>query len=89
MMSTFVKECLVRADRKGCVSVAFPALGSGYLNYPDAIIVRSILGGVEKYATTEMNGIVSRVVIAYHGADSNSLYDVSQLKLYSPRESIF
>ena len=48
-LSEVVTKCLTKASKKGCVSIVFPALGTGNLNYPAHETARIMLETIDTF----------------------------------------
>jgi len=60
-------NCLNKAASNGHVSIAFPALGTGNLNYPPALSAQYMIEAVMEYAQENPKSSITQVkVIVYH-----------------------
>lgn len=69
VLSQIVVECLTQAATNGHQSIAFPALGTGNLGYPEKAVAKTIIEAVTKYAEKNPNTSVKDVKIVIFHSD--------------------
>lgn len=64
-------ECLQRANTNGHKSIAFPALGTGFLKFPTDVASACMVSAFSKFCQETKNKSVSEIgVVLYEGADN-------------------
>ncbi|XP_060606465.1 protein mono-ADP-ribosyltransferase PARP14-like, partial [Ruditapes philippinarum] len=63
VLQQFVEGCLIEADEQDCKSIAFPALGTGNLEYPPRDVATAMLDGIESYTEESMIAKLKTVYI--------------------------
>ncbi|TRZ00261.1 hypothetical protein DNTS_003714 [Danionella cerebrum] len=60
-----IKECLKNADTHGLTSIAFPAIGTGNLNFPKDLVARIMLTEFQEFHPTNLR----KVTVILHPSD--------------------
>lgn len=60
-----------KADKKQLTSVAFPALGTRYNNYPVRVSAAGVLKGIDQFSKSHTLSSVRRVVIVLYGGNQH------------------
>jgi poly [ADP-ribose] polymerase 10/14/15 len=68
-----VLKCLQESTNSGFFSLAFPALGTGYLNYSKEYVAKTMFAGVEKFNMNNPNSSVTDVKFVIYHADNATL----------------
>lgn len=66
-----VKKCLLEADALGCRSIAFPAFGTGKLDYPVRDSALAMFEAAEEYQFEAIGSTLERVLFAVYGTDKD------------------
>lgn len=60
-------DCLTKAAANGYQSIAFPALGTGNLRYPEGDVAQAMIEAVIEYAEENPNSSLKDVkIVIYH-----------------------
>lgn len=71
ILEEFILECLQKANTNGHKSIAFPALGTGYLKFPTDVASACMVAAFSKFCRETKNKSVSELrVVLYEGADN-------------------
>ncbi|XP_060085651.1 protein mono-ADP-ribosyltransferase PARP14-like isoform X2 [Ylistrum balloti] len=68
-LQKFMMSCLEEATNRGCGSIAFPAMGTGNLNYPRDIVAREMYKIVTKYSNQNPSSPVRKVLFVIYDKD--------------------
>lgn len=69
VMSNFVTKCLEKAERNSFKTIAFPALGTGFLKYPVDITVTKMIKTIGKFEHDRKSNSISEVrIVIYPGS---------------------
>ena len=69
----FVTECMQKADQSGYVSIAFDALGTGDMKYPETLVARNMYDQVIEYSNSNPNCRVLYVQFVLCPGNKNTL----------------
>ncbi|XP_033744166.1 uncharacterized protein LOC117330056 [Pecten maximus] len=61
----FVQDCLSQANNNGYTSIAFPALGTGFLKYPKDTVASAIVGSIREYVQNHQTCLSDVKVIVF------------------------
>ena len=61
-----MKDCLKQAASQGHTSIAFPALGTGNLGYPEQNVAKSMIDTVISYAEKTSSSIQDVKIVIFH-----------------------
>ena len=64
ILREFISNCLTKANEKRFHSLAFPALGTGNLNFPPEIAANTFLDEVQSYASCNPQSTLRLVIVA-------------------------
>ena len=67
-----VKSCLVEADKHGFTSVAFPAIGTGFLKYPTKTVASTMFNTVENFTKSNKTSCVKVVRCVVYTDDATT-----------------
>ncbi|CAC5369048.1 unnamed protein product [Mytilus coruscus] len=70
VLSTFVSNCLIEANKHEARSVVFSALGSGMLRYPTDVGASAVIKGIQAFLSCNPTSI-DNIKIVVHGGNSN------------------
>lgn len=66
-MRTFIRLCLEQATESGHTSIAFPAIGSGNLEYPVELVAAEMYSSIEKFEQESRESTIRDVhFVVYH-----------------------
>ncbi|XP_060082622.1 protein mono-ADP-ribosyltransferase PARP15-like [Ylistrum balloti] len=65
VLGDFVQSCLTEASKKGFTSIAFPALGTGFLKYPKDTVASVIVGGIRDYVNNHQTSLLEVKVVVF------------------------
>lgn len=77
-MSNFIRDCLDKAESSDFKSIAFPALGTGYLKYPVDIVVTKMIKGIKDFEKERKSTCIKEVRIVIY-PESNDWIDIKQV----------
>ncbi|CAC5392514.1 Protein mono-ADP-ribosyltransferase PARP15 [Mytilus coruscus] len=67
VFETFIMNCLHTADKKGFRSIAFPAMGTGNLNYPRDLVAKHMYKCVDDFSSKNPKSTITEVFfVLYH-----------------------
>lgn len=72
-METFVTSCLEKANEYQFSSLAFPALGTGNLNFPPDVVAKLIKETVRQFEVNNPKHSVSKIVFIIYFKDDKIL----------------
>ena len=72
-MKKFVSRCLEKADENKFATLAFPALGTGNLNFQSNLVADIIKEAVEKYHKNNPNTCIRKIVFVIYHKDEATL----------------
>lgn len=75
-------DCLNQAATFGHTSIAFPALGTGNLQYPEQNVAQSMIETVIRYAEKYPNSSITDVKIVIYHLDQKTQMVCSRLSQY-------
>jgi len=61
------------ASTDGLTSIAFPALGTGYLQFPAGLVARALFEEVKNFSGYSPRTSVSSVLLIVHDSDTETL----------------
>lgn len=66
-------KCLEEASKSGHKSIAFPAIGTGKLNYDKDVVAKTMFAGVEKFSLSNQSSSVRDVKFVIFPSDNDTL----------------
>ena len=76
VLDTLIKKCLKSASENKCESIAFPALGTGLLNYPADKVAHCTLQSIKDFSNNRPQTSIKYVnIIVFH--QDNASFNVS------------
>ncbi|KAJ8320637.1 hypothetical protein KUTeg_002224 [Tegillarca granosa] len=69
VLRTFMKNCLIKTDQSGLASVAFPALGTGNLNFPKDVVAKEMFQCVIDFSSNQPSSSVTEVKFVLYDKD--------------------
>ncbi|KAJ8320640.1 hypothetical protein KUTeg_002227 [Tegillarca granosa] len=69
VLRTFMDNCLTLVNQYGCSSVAFPALGTGNLNFPKDVVAKEMFQCVIDFSSNQPNSSVTEVKFVLYDKD--------------------
>lgn len=78
VLQSSVGACLDEADHHGMVSIAFPALGCGFLNYPHDVVAQTVQQCIHEFNATRPSSKLKKIIICVHpkGSDWKHIKEV-------------
>ncbi|CAG2248586.1 unnamed protein product [Mytilus edulis] len=69
VFESFIMNCLHTADKKGFRSIAFPAMGTGKLNYPRDLVAKHMYKCVEDFSSKNPKSTITEVFFVLYYKD--------------------
>ncbi|WP_425755336.1 O-acetyl-ADP-ribose deacetylase [Ihubacter sp. rT4E-8] len=69
------RRCLEEAEKKGCQSVAFPAISTGVYGYPKDKAAAVAVSAVKKYFRNEPHSCIEKVMLVCFDERTRDLYE--------------
>lgn len=73
VLKKIIRDCLQEVDKRGLVSVTFPAIGTGYLNFPKDLVPKIMLEEAMMFCKKNSPQCLKEMVIIAHPADQESV----------------
>ncbi|KAK3105345.1 hypothetical protein FSP39_023067 [Pinctada imbricata] len=73
VMKAMMRKCLCLADKKGNTSLAFPALGTGKLQYPWNKVAETMFEVIDDYSASVPNTCITDVLFVLHPVDGEAI----------------
>lgn len=73
VLRQLISTTLTQASADGLTSVAFPALGTGYLQFPSGLVARALFEEIKSFSGSSPQTSVSRVLLVVHDSDTETL----------------
>jgi len=73
VLRQLVSATLSVAAVDGLTSVAFPALGTGHLQFPASLVARALFEEVKSFSGSSLQSSISSVLFVIHDSDSKTL----------------
>ncbi|KAK3598396.1 hypothetical protein CHS0354_019799 [Potamilus streckersoni] len=73
MLHGLMKKCLDQCEKGGFTSIAFPALGTGNLNYPRDIVAKEMFQHISTYSKDNPSSSVTEVRFVVYQKDSPTI----------------
>jgi hypothetical protein len=67
----FAKKCLESASKHSCRSIAFPALGTGYLKFPPDLAASKVIQAIKDFQSKQPQTTLSEVKIVIFGGTND------------------
>ena len=71
VLYNFVKKCLESASKHSCTSIAFPALGTGYLKFPPDLAASKVIQAIKDFQSKQPQTTLSEVKIVIFGGTND------------------
>ena len=68
-----MRQCLEKADKLGCRSIAFPAIGTGRLKYPPEIVASSMFLAITEFSDEFPETSIEEVIFVLFPADIEAI----------------
>uniref|UniRef100_A0A3P9DSE4 Poly [ADP-ribose] polymerase n=1 Tax=Maylandia zebra TaxID=106582 RepID=A0A3P9DSE4_9CICH len=75
-LTSIIRYCLEEAEKRQMASLSFPAIGTGNLSFPRALVSKLLLREIRSYSSSRNPRCLREVVIVVHPSDSQTV-DVS------------
>uniref|UniRef100_A0A3P8NU03 Poly [ADP-ribose] polymerase n=1 Tax=Astatotilapia calliptera TaxID=8154 RepID=A0A3P8NU03_ASTCA len=72
-LTSIVRYCLVEAEKRQMASLSFPAIGTGHLSFPRALVSKLLLREIRSYSSSRNPRCLREVVIVVHPSDSQTV----------------
>ncbi|XP_069140600.1 uncharacterized protein [Argopecten irradians] len=73
-VGNFVTNCLVKANDLGMSSISFPAIGTGVLGYPSAVVAKEMLGKIRHFMDSKP-ACLRKVNVVIYPSDTDTFND--------------
>ncbi|CAG2207725.1 unnamed protein product [Mytilus edulis] len=73
VLEKFINGCLSKAEGKGCKSIAMPAMGTGKLGYPRALVAKHMYDTVQQYSSGNPNSCITKVLFVLYDKDDQTV----------------
>ncbi|XP_071137980.1 protein mono-ADP-ribosyltransferase PARP14-like isoform X2 [Mytilus edulis] len=73
ILQKFINGCLTKAEGKGCKSIAMPAMGTGKLGYPKALVAKHMYDTVQQYSSGNPNSCITKVLFVLYDKDDQTV----------------
>ena len=71
-MIAMIEKCLEVADDLNAISIAFPAIGTGILEYPSDVVAKCFLLAFTEFAKGNTDGSLKRIKLVVYTEDSST-----------------
>ncbi|XP_031600671.2 protein mono-ADP-ribosyltransferase PARP14-like isoform X1 [Oreochromis aureus] len=72
-LTSIIRYCLVEAEKRQMASLSFPAIGTGNLSFPRALVSKLLLREIRSYSSSRNPRCLREVVIVVHPSDSQTV----------------
>ncbi|XP_063346007.1 protein mono-ADP-ribosyltransferase PARP14-like isoform X2 [Pelmatolapia mariae] len=72
-LTSIIRYCLVEAEKRQMASLSFPAIGTGHLSFPRALVSKLLLREIRSYSSSRNPRCLREVVIVVHPSDSQTV----------------
>ncbi|XP_076078270.1 protein mono-ADP-ribosyltransferase PARP14-like isoform X1 [Mytilus galloprovincialis] len=73
VLEKFINGCLSEAEGKRCKSIAMPAMGTGKLGYPRALVAKHMYDTVHQYSSRNPNSCITKVMFVLYDKDDQTV----------------
>ncbi|CAG2200838.1 unnamed protein product [Mytilus edulis] len=73
VLEKFINGCLSEAEGKRCKSIAMPAMGTGKLGYPRALVAKHMFDTVHQYSSWNPNSCITKVMFVLYDKDDQTV----------------
>ncbi|KAL3975250.1 hormonally upregulated Neu-associated kinase [Sarotherodon galilaeus] len=72
-LTSIIRYCLVEAEKRQTASLSFPAIGTGHLGFPRALVSKLLLREIRSFSSSRNPRCLREVVIVVHPSDSQTV----------------
>ncbi|XP_063346030.1 protein mono-ADP-ribosyltransferase PARP14-like [Pelmatolapia mariae] len=72
-LTSIIRYCLEEAEKRQMASLSFPAIGTGNLSFPRALVSKLLLREIRSYSSSRNPRCLREVVIVVHPSDSQTV----------------
>ncbi|XP_076747409.1 protein mono-ADP-ribosyltransferase PARP14 isoform X3 [Maylandia zebra] len=72
-LMSIIRYCLEEAEKRQMASLSFPAIGTGNLSFPRALVSKLLLREIRSYSSSRNPRCLREVVIVVHPSDSQTV----------------
>ncbi|XP_035771558.1 protein mono-ADP-ribosyltransferase PARP14-like [Neolamprologus brichardi] len=72
-LTSIIRCCLVEAEKRQMASLSFPAIGTGNLSFPRALVSKLLLREIRSFSSSRNPRCLREVVIVVHPSDSQTV----------------
>ena len=80
-MGRSVQKCLKKCDEKGAASIAFPAIGTGNLGYPNDVVAKTMIKAIFDYFSSNKTSKITKVYLMIFMKDTFNSFQ-TEIKKY-------
>jgi len=73
VMRQLISTTLTMVAADGLTSIAFPALGTGYLQFPAGLVARAVFEELKSFSGSSPQTSVTSILLVVHDSDTDTL----------------